>query len=154
MELTLNIDEKEFTELLNGELKNFSEQELHEICRQGLLKILSDPNQFKDLFVTRDSYYSSSNSYHATEILKKAAETVNLDPLFEDFQEKVKEYLKENHDVIIKNLITDIFMSGFTKFLYNSQFIESLRANFSADLFASKESIKQEIRSEFHNRLG
>ena len=53
MELTINIDEKKFSELLNNQLDSFSEQELHEICRDALIKQLSDPNQFAHLFVEK-----------------------------------------------------------------------------------------------------
>jgi len=136
MELTLNIDEKRFTELLNNELENFTQQELHNICREGLLKCLSNEETFRHLFVdkgTRD-YWGSSEKYYANDILKTAAREVNLEPLFKDFQDQVIKYLHDNHDNIIKELMIEIFTSGFSNYLYNSEFVSRMKCEFTAQM--------------------
>lgn len=135
MELTINIDEKKFSELLNNELDKFSEQELHEICRNGLVKQLSDPEQFAHLFVKKESGYGYyGDRYCANDLLKEAAKKVDLSSLFEDFQKQVLTYLKENHDKIIKDLMADIFISGLSNHLYNSEFANQMRIEFSNQL--------------------
>ena len=94
MELTLNVDEKKFNDLIQGELDNFSEQEIHEICKEGFMKCLSNVDTFRSLFVVKDGYWDSEK-YHANDLLREAAKKVDLDPLFAGFQQKVLEYLKQ-----------------------------------------------------------
>lgn len=151
MELTINIDEKKFTEILNSELEHFSEKELHNICREGLMKLLSDPENFRGLFVHQEcnSYWNSNTDkkYYANDILKEAASSVELSPLFEHFQEDVVNYLKENHDKIIKDLMADVFMRGFSNFMYSSEFMTRLRSDYEID-----QSNREQKRKEENNR--
>ena len=148
MELTINIDEKKFSELLNNELDNFSEQELHEICRDALIKQLSDPDQFASMFVDkRNGYGYYGDRFYANDILKKAAEKVDLSPLFEDFQKQVVSYLTENHDKIIKELMTDIFINGLSDALYSSRFSEMMRMSFSQQLYSMHQDTEQKINN-------
>lgn len=145
MELTVNIDEQKFNELLQGELSNFSQQELHQICVDGFMKCLSNVDTFKTLFVERDSYYSSSEKYHANDLLKEAAKKVDLNPLFKDFQEQVLIYLKEHHDEIINGLMKEIFVAGLANTLYSSQLMDAIRNEFSTQLALNQQSNDQKI---------
>lgn len=150
MELTINVDEKKFSDLLNNQLDSFTEQELHHICTEGLLKQLSDPEQFARLFVSKNTGYGyHTDSYYANDLLKEAAKKVDLSPLFKDFQEQVITYLKENHDKIIKDLMADIFMRGFSEFLYNSEFSNRMRMEFSNHLYEMQKDTEQ----KFHNAI-
>ena len=133
MELTLNVDEKKFNDLIQGELDNFSEQEIHEICKEGFMKCLSNVDTFRSLFVTKDGYYDR-DSYHANDLLREAAKKVDLNPLFADFQQQVLEYLTEHHDDIIKQLMSDIFIAGFSRYLYNSEFMDAMERKFNERL--------------------
>lgn len=150
MELTLNVDEKKFNDLIQGELDNFSKQEIHEICKEGFMKCLSNVDTFRSLFVTEDGYYNR-DSYHANDLLREAAKKVDLDPLFEDFQQQVLKYLKENHDDIIKQLMSDIFIAGFSRYLYNSEFMNAMRETFNQELNAISAQYEQKINSIVNN---
>lgn len=152
MELTINVDEKKFSELLNNQLDNFTEQELHHICTEGLIKQLSDPEQFARLFVSKNTGYGyHTDSYYANDLLKEAAKKVDLSPLFKDFQEQVITYLKENHDKIIKDLMADIFIRGFSEFLYNSEFANRMRMEFSNQLYDMRQDNDQKIYSAINS---
>jgi len=148
MELTINIDETRFNELIKGELEKFSEQELHEICREGFMKCLSNEDTFKNLFVRPSNYYSSTN-YSATDLLVQAAKKVDLDPLFADFQEQVRTYLREHHDDIIKGLMQDIFMNGFSNMLYHSELMNMIRGEFSAQM----NDMRQQNDAKIYNAI-
>lgn len=150
MELTLNVDEKKFNDLIQGELDNFSEQEIHEICKEGFMKCLSNVDTFRSLFVTKDGYYNR-DSYHANDLLREAAKKVDLDPLFEDFQQQVLKYLKENHDDIIKQLMSDIFIAGFSRYLYNSEFMNQMERTFSQQLNNISAQYEQKINNIVDN---
>ena len=79
MELILNVTDDRFKEIINKQLEAFSEEELKDICRQGILKLLSDPETFKWLFVNKKSSYGYGDSWEASEVLKTAAKTINFD---------------------------------------------------------------------------
>lgn len=147
MELTINIDEKKFSELLNNQLESFTDQELHGICRDALIKQLSDPDQFAHLFVDKKSSYGYSDRYYATEILKEAAKSVDLSPLFKDFQNQVLEYLTKNHDKIIKDLMTDIFVDGLSNHLYNSKFAQDMQVSFSNSLYQYQQQNEEKLNN-------
>ena len=150
MELTLNVDEKKFNDLIQGELDNFSEQEIHEICKEGFMKCLSNVDTFRELFVVKDGYYNR-DSYHANDLLREAAKKVDLSPLFENFQEQVLEYLRKNHDDIIKELMSEIFMAGLSQYLYNSKFMDSIQQSFSQQLNAVAIQNDERINNMINN---
>lgn len=150
MELTLNVDEKKFNDLIQGELDNFSKQEIHEICKEGFMKCLSNVDTFRSLFVEKDGYYNR-DSYHANDLLREAAKKVDLDPLFEGFQQQVLEYLKEHHDDIIKQLMSDIFIAGFSRYLYNSDFMNQIQRTFSEQLNAISSQYEERINNIVNN---
>ena len=148
MELTINVDEKKFSEILNNELDKFSEQELHQICRDGLIKQLSDPKKFSRLFVEKSSGYGYyGEKYYANDLLKEAAKKVDLSSLFGDFQKQVLTYLKENHDKIIKELMTDIFVSGLSGYLYNSEFCNRMRTEFSTQISSMQRQNEEKLEN-------
>lgn len=150
MELTLNIDEKKFNDLIQGELDNFSEQEIHEICKEGFMKCLSNVDTFRSLFVEKDGYYNR-DSYHANDLLREAAKKVDLDPLFTDFQKQVLEYLTEHHDDIIKQLMSDIFIAGFSRYLYNSEFMDAMERKFNERLNTISMQNEEKINNIVNN---
>lgn len=150
MELTLNVDEKKFNDLIQGELDNFSEQEIHEICKEGFMKCLSNVDTFRSLFVVKDGYYDR-DSYHANDLLREAAKKVDLDPLFTGFQQQVLKYLEEHHDDIIKQLMSDIFMAGFSRYLYNSEFMSQMQRTFSEQLNGVSAQYEERINNIVNN---
>lgn len=154
MELTINIDETKFNELIQGELNNFTQQELHEICREGFMKCLSNVDTFKTLFVERDpsSYYNNySEKYHAKDLLKEAAKKVDLDPLFKDFQDQVIAYIKEHHENIIKELMRDIFVAGLSNALYASDLTNRIRTEFAMQLESTRNQTEQKIHDAINS---
>ena len=82
-------------------------------------------------------------------MLKEAARKVDLNPLFKDFQDQVVKYLKDNHDSIIKELMTDIFISGMSNFMYDSGLTRRMREEFSMQINNMQNQTDQKI----HNAL-
>lgn len=145
MELTVNIDEQKFNELIQGELNNFTQQELHQICKEGFMKCLSNEETFKHLFVEKDRYYGCSDTYHANDLLKEAAKKVDLDPLFKDFEEYVRKYLIEHHNDVLMDLMKEIFIAGLSKSLYHSELLENVRVEFGNQLALARQDSDAKI---------
>jgi len=133
MELTLNVTDDKFKEIINKQLEAFSEEELKDICRQGILKLLSDPDTFKWLFVDKKSSYGYVDSFEASEVLKTAAKTINFDETFKEIQEDIIDYIKTNYKDLLYNLAIEAFINGFNRnFFYNNDtFLSELKTRLS-----------------------
>lgn len=128
MEITINVTESRFKDVLEKELEAFTKDELHAIVRDCLIKCMSDKETLASLFISEGSNYYSGEYRYANDLLKRAAETINLSPVFEDIQKKAIEYLKNNEGRIINQLFLDIFVNGLSHDLqYNSTFCENLK---------------------------
>ena len=136
MELKIIIDETKFKEVIEQELDAFDKEELKEIIREGLIKCISEPKSFEGLFVRE--YNSWNNSYKdATDILRDAAKTVNLSPVFDEFEQKARQWLTDNHSNVIQ-LFTDMLMQGLTQRLLSSDFTNNIRDRLMYELYKQK----------------
>ena len=125
MEITINVSNEQFKNVLEKELAAFNEDELKEICRKGLIAQLSDPDVFARLFVKDSDRY---NSYvRASDLLIEASRTVNFDETFKKMQDDIVDYIKQNYERLLHDLCVDALISGFSKqFLWNDNFSERL----------------------------
>lgn len=118
MEIVINVDNNKFQEVINKELEAFSKEELHELCRKGILTCLNNNDSIKELFTRQSqSYY---DNYQANEILRDAAKTVNFDELFNEVKEKIIDYVKNNYNELVKEIVFDAFIKGLSSNVCNS----------------------------------
>lgn len=119
MEIVINVDSEKFNEIIQKELEAFSKDELHELIRKGIINCLSNEDTLKNLF-TRKSQGYYDTSYQANEILKEAVKTVNFDEMFKPLQDKIIDYVKNNHEKIIKEFVLKKFETGLCMSLDNN----------------------------------
>ena len=74
MELKIEVGEERFKDVLEEELKAFTKEELHNICRTALINVMSNPDVFRSLFVTQET----NNNYWD-----------NIGGYFEDYESKI-----------------------------------------------------------------
>lgn len=127
MELKINVDETKFGELINNELSNFSKEEIHEICRDGLIKILSDPETLQSVFLDKNDYWS--NEHNLKKYLNEAAGKIDLSPLFADFEKKAREYVENNYKNLILEIMERVFVKGLSETLYQSDFANWIKCD-------------------------
>ena len=124
MEITINIEnDSKFNEVLSKELDAFTKEELHEICKTALLKYMSEPERFDYLFVNKDYGYT-----RPTALLEEAARKIDFQPLYKDIQEKIIQYIGENYQDIVKDIIKDMFIRGFeNSIVYSADFAYKIK---------------------------
>ena len=140
MEIKIDVSEDKFRDILEKELKAFTNDELHEICRTALIQQMSDPSVFASLFVEKDSGGWSSNAYHAKEVLCEAARNIDFSETFGELQEAIVGYIKEHHEDIIKELVINAFINGMSDTILDSVgFKRRLSSDISWQLFNRNE---------------
>lgn len=127
MELKINVDETKFGELINNELSNFSKEEIHEICRDGLIKILSDLETLRSALPEESNYWT--DKYSLRNSLNEAAGKIDLSPLFADFEKKAREYVKNNYKNLILEVMERVFVKGLSETLYQSDFANWIKCD-------------------------
>lgn len=128
MEIKIEVGEERFREVLEKELGAFTQEELHAICREALVKQLSDPAVFRELFVEKHgNKYDYSERYYASDVLKTAARQVSFEETFKEMQDGIVSYIKEHHGEILRDIVTSMFIGGLSNAVsYSATFQQRL----------------------------
>jgi len=130
MEIVINVDGDKFQEIVDKELGAFSKEELHELCRKGILTCLNDNDRIKELFTRKTNGYY--DQYQANEILRDAAKTVNFDELFGEVKEKIIDYVKNNYESLVKQIVFDSFINGLSRHICDN---DEFKCKLSAEVW-------------------
>lgn len=128
MELTINVDETKFGEVLQKELDALSKEDLRDLIKDGLRQLLTgdtsktyEQSVLLKYFIEKNttSYYGSG-SWRPTSILegiiKSTTEKSELwEDLVKDIQSDIIKILKENY----KDIIMNTFIRMFTETIAN-----------------------------------
>ena len=129
MEIKIEVGEERFKEVLEKELEAFTKEELHNICREALVRQMSDPGVFQSLFVEdRADRWSTQTKYYAKDLLVEAAKQVSFEDTFKEMQDKIVEYIKAHYNDILHDIVSNMFLNGISNYLsYNDAFKERIR---------------------------
>ena len=144
MEIKIEVPEEKFKDVLQEELNAFTKDELHNICIEGIYKILSNPEQLKTLF-KKDGYYNDG-SYELQQMLRSAANKIDLSELYDSLKNQMIKYIRDNHEKLIKDILLDIFVSGLSQNVYNNSVF---RNELSRELAEMNYNIQQNIDSNY-----
>ena len=120
MEIKINIDESKFQEVLEKELGAFTQEELHAIMKEAFKEYIKREDILKELITKKETdrwggYVQNSS------VMDKFVSTVNLDDIFAEPKEKIKEIICEEETLksmaleILVNLFKERFKSAFTQ---------------------------------------
>ena len=120
MEIKINIDESKFQEILEKELGAFTQEELHAIMKEAFKEYIKREDILKGLITKKETdrwggYVQNSS------VMDKFVSTVNLNDIFEEPKEKIKEIICEEETLksmaleILANLFKERFKSAFTQ---------------------------------------
>lgn len=141
MNITINVDEAQFKDLLEKELNEMPKEEVHELVKIAFIQyVTQDSKALKDLFVKQsNSYYDSSVS--PTNLLNKIIEEIDFSDIAAEIAEPIKDLFKNGIKDIVEQVvarsIADAIMSNistsglleqqFMQFYYNQKSIEANR---------------------------
>ena len=133
MELKINVDETKFGELINDELSNFTEEEIHEICREGLMKIMSNQESLQSILPKESDYWG--NKIGVGKLLNEAAKKIDLSPVFTEFEKKAREYVENHYKDIIMDVMVNVFVKGLSETLYASDFAQWIKDDMRCSMY-------------------
>lgn len=139
MEIKINIDESKFQEVLEKELGAFTQEELHEILKIAIAEYLRRDEILKE-YMTKPDVDRWGSYIRGSSVLEKLVSTVDLNDVFQEPKEKIKEListdeaLKSAANEILINVFKSRFRSAFTE---DWDFMNSL-ANRVSDVLAQR----------------
>ena len=102
MNITINIDETQFKEILDKELKELPKEDLQEIIKQAFSQyMLSNPDIIKNMFVNESTYYK----YTPTDLMKNIVNGIDFSKECEEVVQALKNELIGNSREIFEQLI-------------------------------------------------
>lgn len=133
MELKINVDETKFGELINDELSNFTKEEIHEICRDGLMKIMSNQESLQSILPKESDYWG--NKIGVDKLLNEAVKKIDLSPVFAEFEKKAREYVENHYKNIILDVMTNVLVKGLSETLYASDFAQWIKNDMRCSMY-------------------
>lgn len=139
MEIKINIDESKFQEVLEKELRAFTQEELHEILKIAIAEYLRRDEILKE-YMSKPDFDRWGSAIRGSSVLEKLVSTVDLNDVFQEPKEKIKEListdeaLKSAANEILINVFKSRFRSAFTE---DWDFMNSL-ANRVSDVLAQR----------------
>ncbi len=132
MQVTINVDESMFKDVLENELKAFSKDEIHSIIHESLKKYLEESEVIESLLVQKVSgnYYNNSYRKEATPLLQGAIKTMDIQKDCEEIKDKLVEIIKNDSENIIKKLISEAISKQLSQIIASSyELNEIIRAS-------------------------
>ena len=153
MELTINVDETKFGEVLQKELDALSKEDLRDLIKDGLCQLLTgdtsksyEQSVLLKYFIEKNTSYYGSGGWRPTSILegiiKSTTEKSELwEDLVKDIQSDIIKVLKENYKDIIMNTFIRMFTETISnKVVGTNEFQISLNQMMQGSLYQHLES--------------
>lgn len=119
MEVKFEISNEKIEELLNKEFNGISDEDLKNVILEGFRQYVSkEENMHKILTHETQNYYGTSHKFY--DIVVKAADKVDLSPIFEEIRDKMIDMMKTNMQEIINKIFMQMFINSFSSYFYNN----------------------------------
>lgn len=124
MNITINVDETQFKEILDRELKDLPKEDLQEIIKQALTQyIMSNPELVKNLLITnRISRYS--NEYTPTPIMEDIVKSIDFSKECEEVTQALKNELIGNSRKVLEELMLKSIARSMLEGMKNNGWLE------------------------------
>lgn len=137
MKLEINVDETMFKDVLEKELKAFSEEELHEILKACIVDFFKNNDNIKKMFL-KEKYdtcgYGSNTEkriigYEPTGLLNNIVrDKFDFSEPYDEVREALIDYCKKDNTLkdIMKEMIAETFHRFFTNQFWQNQDMRNL----------------------------
>lgn len=117
MQISINVDEAQFKELMDKSLAALPEEKLQEVVLEGFRTYLTNTDVLKELTIEKDLWRCKTIP---TQFLKEIMlRTTNTDKL-NDLRDEMIGVVRENFDEIMRNAMAQIICNGVFNGMENS----------------------------------
>ncbi len=147
MKLEINVDETMFKDVMEKELKAFSEEELHEILKGCIVEFFKNNDDIKKLFLLEKTSYWGGQShfegYEPTGLLKRIVQdNFKYDEPFKEVENALTDYCKK--DDTLKNILKEMIAEAFQRFFENTFWQSAnMRSSISNEVYNVIAGMKQ-----------
>jgi glutaredoxin 2 len=136
MKLEINLDESRFKDLVDEELGNFSDAEIHDILAKAISQYAMEKDVIQKLFYNkkRNYYGNETDELEATPRLERIVQNLDMEEVLGKLKKDIQDVLSE--DDVIKRLAENLFYrflsNKINEMLWNSSTLQSMvqvRAN-------------------------
>lgn len=150
MKLEINVDETMFKDVLEKELKAFSEEELHEIVKGCIVEFFKNNDNIKKMFLEEkyETWGYGSNAekhfkgYEPTGLLRQiVAKKFDYDEPYEEVRKSLLEFCAKEDTLknILKEMISETFINFFAnQVMNNGQLRSSIASVMHQELYNMK----------------
>lgn len=109
MQISINVDETQFKELMDKSLAALPEEKLQEVVLEGFRTYLTNTNVLKELIMAKDAWgYEIKPTQFLQEIMLRTTKTNKLN----DLRDEMIDVVRENFDEIIHKAMAQIVCNG------------------------------------------
>lgn len=107
MQVVINIDEAQFKDIVESNIKDIPKEKVHEIILEGIRNYI-DKDMVSKLFVESSSW----SGIYPTSYLREVVKSSVPEHLFVDLAEELVAQLRENYDKVLREAIIDLLLQG------------------------------------------
>lgn len=140
MNLTINIDESMFDEVIQKEIKGIPQEQLQQLIKDCIIQRLNSAHKDEDgkfsginvlesyLFEKNNGYGYYNNNWRATDILTNALKNIDYSEVAEELKNTVLDYIKNHHKEVTMELLWQFMVQGIGNMTWsNHTFLDNLR---------------------------
>lgn len=136
MEITINVDETKFKDVLENELKAFDKDELHEILKSCIVEFFNNDENIKKMFLYEkyETWGYGQNAekhfkgYEPTGLLNSICrDSFDYEEPIQEVKNAILEFCKKEEN--IKAIMKDMFADAFSNALRGAFYETGLRAD-------------------------
>lgn len=125
MNITINVDETQFKEILDRELKDLPKEDLQEIIKQAFTQyIMSNPEFVKNLFIGRSSNFYGCTEYVPSPIMEGIVKSIDFSKECEEVVQTLKNELIGNSRKILEELMLKTIARSMLEGIRNNGWLE------------------------------
>ena len=125
MQLTINVDETQFKDIIEKELAAFSKEELHDLVKEMIKQYLKEDNVLRSLFITKSHRYGDYYEDAPTDLLRNTVQTIDLSEGCEEIRDSMINVIKND----AKEIVTNLFAKAISRSLFKSWEAEGWLSN-------------------------
>lgn len=132
MNITINIDESLFDDVIKNELKAIPAEQLQKVIKDCIVERLKQPtvgadgkvlayNVLESFFFEKNNYGYYNNGLKGTQLLEDVLRKIDYSDVATELKDTVINYIKNNNKKVTEDLLFKFMVEGMSKMIWSSE---------------------------------